>query len=84
VETVKLHPTGITTKIASVLTPKEARGKCPNCDVPLELRKFVDSYGPNDEPGDINKDLYCPKCDIRWQQEPGPHDFWVEKRVGGR
>jgi len=43
------------------------------------MRRFVDSWGPNDEPVDINDDLYCKKCDIRWLEEDGPHEFFNQQ-----
>jgi hypothetical protein len=48
---------------------------CPDCGGSLEVRKFVDSWDANDNPADVNEDLYCPKCDIRWLKEHGPHIF---------
>jgi len=57
--------------------------QCLICGEPLEVRKFVDAYNADDTPSqaDINEDLYCTKCDVRWHCEIGPHDFYVEKET---
>jgi len=72
----KLAETGIITRVFSTTAPREAKGKCPNCDTSLELRLFIDARHVDDTPSDVNEDLYCPKCDIRWSQELGPHNFY--------
>jgi len=52
------------------------RARCPNCGGILETREFVDCWNTQTgEPTDVNKDLYCPKCDLRWAPEEGPHNF---------
>lgn len=74
---LELKETGIKTK-ATFTNPPETlieNPTCPKCGGPLEIRKFVDAWGPSDKPCDINEDFYCPKCDIRWEAEPGPHNF---------
>ena len=49
---------------------------CIHCGGPLKKRKFVDSWDTKTgEAEDVNEDLYCPKCDIRWSPESGPHQF---------
>jgi len=50
--------------------------QCPKCGGTLETKKFIDSYDADDQPADVYSDLYCPKCDLRWLWEPGPHDFF--------
>ncbi len=40
--------------------------RCPKCDGPLETARFVDSWGPGDVPDDVNEDMVCRTCDIRW------------------
>ncbi|MEM1540820.1 MAG: hypothetical protein QXJ07_05510 [Candidatus Bathyarchaeia archaeon] len=50
--------------------------KCPKCGAPLEVRKFIDTWDCENKPLDINEDFYCPKCDIRWLRESGPHNFY--------
>jgi hypothetical protein len=50
--------------------------KCPNCGGPLEVRYFIDTRDFEDKPCDVNWDLYCPKCDLRWMDESGPHEFY--------
>jgi hypothetical protein len=50
--------------------------ECPECGTPLELRKFIDCWDAKDKPADVTEDLYCPKCDLRWAPEYGPHDFY--------
>jgi len=54
----------------------EKKPECPKCSSPLEIRKFVDTWDAEDNPLDVNEDLYCPKCDIRWIPERGPHHFY--------
>jgi len=58
----------------------ELMPKCPNCGTELELRKFVDSWDSENKPCDINEDLYCPKCQIRWLSEHPPHHFYKETK----
>jgi len=43
---------------------------CPLCKIKLEVRKFVDSWKDAEQtkPGDVNVDLYCPHCRVRWAQ----------------
>jgi len=77
-ENVNLVETGIRTRAFTTVQPKEAKGKCPNCNTSLQLKSFIDARDFEDKPSDINEDLYCPKCDIRWVQEPGPHEFYEE------
>lgn len=57
---------------------------CPQCGGFLEIRKFVDSDDRYKDGAtlhyarwklNVNKDLYCPKCDLRWTAEKGPHNF---------
>jgi len=48
--------------------------RCFKCGGLLVERTFVDTWEKN-KPMDVNKDLYCPKCDIRYGLEEGPHDF---------
>lgn len=50
--------------------------KCIECGGELELRKFIDGWDAEGKPMDINEDYYCPKCDIRWLREDGPHNFY--------
>lgn len=71
-----MEDTGIRSKVTTTVGATSAKGECPECGSPLELREFVDTWDKDDKPMDINKDLYCPKCDIRWHGEPGPHDFY--------
>ena len=67
-----------TTKLTAVKDIEEIKGSCPNCGGALEFRVFVDAWDAegNPSPSDIFKDPYCPKCDIRWMAQPGPHDFF--------
>ncbi|MEM0095710.1 MAG: hypothetical protein QW660_03645 [Candidatus Bathyarchaeia archaeon] len=58
------------------LVKMEKKPECPKCGSPLEIRKFVDTWDAEDNPLDVNEDLYCPKCDIRWIPERGPHHFY--------
>lgn len=41
---------------------------CPFCNHKLEVKKFVDCWEDHKGaiPGDINPDLYCPYCRVRW------------------
>jgi predicted RNA-binding Zn-ribbon protein involved in translation (DUF1610 family) len=49
---------------------------CPKCGAKLEMRKFVDTWDSEGKPHDINENLYCPKCKIRWLDESSPHEFY--------
>lgn len=65
--------------------------KCPDCGSPLEVRLFIDSWDVvRNKPMDINYDLYCPKCNLRWLKEEAPEkekrkfiihgrEFWLSK-----
>ena len=47
----------------------ESVSKCPKCGGQLETRKFVDSWNEKGEPVDVNENLYCPNCGLRWSCE---------------
>jgi len=36
--------------------------RCPVCDGLMEMRRFMDGG----EDGDINRDLWCSSCRLRW------------------
>jgi len=55
----------------------ESVSKCPKCGGQLETRKFVDSWNERGEPVDVNEDLYCPNCRLRWScEEVDPKISW--------
>jgi len=62
-----------------VKKPKKVdqKSRCPKCGGQLILKKFVDAWNEDNTPSkaDINEDLYCPECDLRWAPEYGPHNF---------
>ncbi len=46
---------------------------CPDCHCPLEMRKFKDGEDEDGSNADINRDWWCPTCELRWmsvKQEP--------------
>ena len=51
---------------------------CLACGNVLKFGKFVDARDSEDKPCDINEDLYCPNCGLRWAQTPPPHEFFRE------
>lgn len=52
---------------------------CPECGNILVRRKFVDSWDVNKlKFVDLNEDLYCPVCGLRWAKTPPPHQFLKE------
>lgn len=51
---------------------------CPTCYAPMMARQFVDSWGPDKEPEDINEDWYCVNCKQRWASTPPPHHFFED------
>ena len=69
-------------KLIDDFNKRDKTPRCPECGRLLETRKFVDSWGPHNEPCDVNEDLYCPKCDVRVSASPGPHTFLETK--GGK
>jgi len=69
----------VTSTVMSSVKPKPSKiSHCPKCGGILEIRKFVDACYGDGRPCDVNEDLYCQKCDIRWEATPGPHDFFKE------
>ena len=51
---------------------EKAVSMCPSgCGTQLEMRKFVDVWDENmkPQPQDVEEDLYCTKCQIRWIKE---------------
>jgi hypothetical protein len=53
---------------------------CLKCGTILERKKFIDGWRPNNEPTDVNEDYYCPKCEMRWMEDAGPHKFFEEPK----
>jgi len=47
--------------------------KCPKGGGLLETRKFIDTWNAQGKTEEINEDLYCPNCKVRWIPEQGHH-----------
>ena len=41
-------------------------GYCPKCGVPMEKRKFIDTWDSDGTPDEIHEDWYCSECLLRW------------------
>ena len=39
---------------------------CPDCDGPLERRKFVEGWAPEGKEYETMQDWWCPACKYRW------------------
>jgi hypothetical protein len=49
---------------------QEPKVYCPNgCGTPLVKKQFVDAFSEKKEPEEVQEDLFCPKCCIRWIPE---------------
>ena len=57
---------------------------CPACGFPLKIERFVDAWNPDaktPEPREINRDLYCARCDTRWTACKGPSRLVEQPRI---
>ena len=56
---------------------------CLECGNILVRRAFTDSWNAENKPADVNEDLYCPNCGLRWAKTPPPHEFFKEAEPSG-